>query len=61
MQKGEEAKLKAQAEAIKQLTTDDFKFHRMGVKEVISHFKSSPFNGLTDAEAKKRLEEYGPN
>ena len=33
----------------------------MGVKEVISHFKSSPTQGLTDAEAKKRLEEYGPN
>jgi hypothetical protein len=33
----------------------------MSVKDVIVHLKSSPMTGLTDSEAKKRLEEHGPN
>lgn len=61
MQKGEESKLKVQAEAIQKLQTDDFKYHRMSVKEVLEHFKSSAASGLSDQEAKQRLEEHGPN
>ena len=35
-------------------------WHVMAYEEVLQHFKTNR-NGLTEAEAKKRLEIYGPN
>lgn len=40
MQKGEEDKIKIQAEAISKLEIKDFMYHRMDTNEVISKLKS---------------------
>lgn len=50
MQKGEEAKLKLTADALKKLgTISDFKFHSMTGDEVVKHFSSNSKNGLSDS------------
>lgn len=38
-----------------------FPAHTKNVDEVARHYKTDPENGLTSEEAKRRLEEYGPN
>jgi magnesium-transporting ATPase (P-type) len=61
MQKGEEAKMAATADALKKLeSVSDFKYHKLSSKEVLAKLQSSE-EGLTNAQAEKRLEEYGPN
>jgi len=62
MQKGEEAKLKVTADALKKLESiSDFKFHKMSTSEVLKHFGSNIESGLTEAEATKRLLKHGKN
>ncbi|MCS7261439.1 MAG: HAD-IC family P-type ATPase, partial [Anaerolineae bacterium] len=36
-------------------------WHRLGVSDVLAHFRTDPENGLTQAEAERRLQEHGPN
>ena len=46
---------------IKEMDTSAFTVHRMEVNEAVKHLKTDLDKGLTEAEAKKRLEEYGAN
>ena len=43
------------------METVDFKFHNMTAKDVLSNMNSNLESGLTDQEAKTRLERDGPN
>ena len=43
------------------MDTSAFTVHRMEVKEAVKHLKTDLDKGLTEADAKKRLEEYGAN
>ena len=43
------------------MDTSAFTVHRMQVDEAVKHLKTDLDKGLTEAEAKKRLEEYGAN
>ncbi len=61
MEKGEEGKLKATAEALRKLDTKDFIFHTMEGIDVLQKLDTSLDSGLTSAEAGKRLEEHGTN
>ncbi len=36
-------------------------WHRLDVSDVLAHFQTDPDNGLTQAEAERRLREHGPN
>jgi len=36
-------------------------WHAMSIEEVLNILGVDPAKGLTEEEAKKRLEEYGPN
>ena len=57
MDKGHDKKNKNTADAIKKLeSVSEFKYHKMSADEVIAQFKSDRSKGLTDADAKKRLE-----
>ena len=61
MEKGGEARLAATADALKKLeSVSDFKYHKLSDKEVLTKLDSS-LKGLTDAQASKRIEEYGTN
>ena len=40
---------------------ESYQAHSKGVEEVANHFKTDIKSGLTSEEAKKRLDEYGPN
>lgn len=46
---------------IKEMDTSAFTVHRMEVKEAVKHLKTDLDKGLTEVDAKKRLEEYGAN
>ena len=62
MDKGHDKKNKSTADAIKKMSdVAEFKYHKMGVDEVIKTFQSDQKKGLTNAVAAKRLEEYGAN
>jgi magnesium-transporting ATPase (P-type) len=61
MNKGEEGKLKVQAEALSKLNTGDFQYHKKLAEDVIKQLTTNEKTGLTQAEAEKRLKEYGPN
>jgi magnesium-transporting ATPase (P-type) len=61
MNKGEEGKLKVQAEALSKLKTNDFQFHKKLAEDVLRQLETNEKTGLTQAEAEKRLKEYGPN
>lgn len=61
MEKGGEARLAATADALKKLeSVSDFKFHKLSDKEVLAKLESS-LKGLTEAQASKRIEQYGTN
>ena len=61
MNKGEEGKLKVQAEALSKLNTGDFQYHKKLAEDVIKQLNTNEKTGLTQVEAEKRLKEYGPN
>ena len=61
MEKGEEGKLKATADAFKNLDTKDFIFHTMETIDVLHKLESNLEQGLTSIEIEKRLKEYGTN
>ena len=62
MQKGEEDKIKIQAEAIKKLETKDFsKYCKMEADEALKSLGVDIKKGLSESEVKKRQEKYGPN
>lgn len=62
MQKGGEAKLAATADALKNLeSVSDFKYHKLSDKEVLKKLESNVEKGLTEQQAQKNLEQYGPN
>jgi hypothetical protein len=47
MEKGQEDKLKATAEAIQKLDTKDFKYHHMEVDQVLKEIGTNLEKGLT--------------
>ena len=61
MEKGNESKLQATAKALQQLDLKEFQYHKKTVEEVIKELGTNLSTGLTQAEAEKRLEKYGPN
>ncbi len=61
MEKGEEGKLKATSDALKNLDTKDFIFHTMESIDVLHKLESDLDKGLTSTEIEKRLKEYGTN
>jgi Ca2+-transporting ATPase len=62
MQKGGESKLAATADALKKLeSVSDFKYHKLSDKEVLKKLESNVEKGLTEVQAKKRVEQYGTN
>jgi magnesium-transporting ATPase (P-type) len=61
MEKGNEAKLKATAEALKNLDLKEFQYHKKEIKQVVSELKTDLARGLSSQEAQKRLAEHGPN
>jgi len=61
MEKGNENKLKATAAALKNLDLKEFQYHKKTVEEVVKELSTNLSKGLTEAEAEKRLKEYGPN
>ena len=46
---------------IAEMDTSNFTIHRMTVEGAAKHLKTDLDKGLTEAEATKRLGEYGPN
>jgi len=55
MQKGEEAKLKLTADALKGLESlSDFKYHKMSSQDVLAQMNTDMEQGLTSSEAQKR-------
>lgn len=61
MEKGNESKLKATAEALKKLDTKEFQYHKKEVKEVVRELKTDLVKGLTSQQAKDLLEKHGHN
>lgn len=61
MEKGNESKLQATANALKQLDLKEFQYHKKTVEEVVKDLQTNLKTGLTQAEAEKRLEKYGHN
>ena len=62
MQKGDDKKIVATANAIKKLKdVSDFKYHKMGDQEVLKVIDSSLSTGLTDFSVKERLKKHGRN
>ena len=61
MEKGNEGKLKATAEALKKLDLKEFQYHKKEVREVVTELQTDLVKGLTSQEAKNRLEKYGHN
>ena len=58
----EEEKQEAmQVELLNKMDTSKFTVHKQSVDQTLAHFKTSLKDGLTSAEAKKRLAEYGEN
>lgn len=51
----------ARAKIVKTMDTKAFIYHKKTVEETLQSFKVTLEKGLSSAEAKKRLEEYGPN
>ena len=46
---------------IAEMDISSFTMHRMTVEGAVKHLKTDLDKGLTEAEATKRLGEYGPN
>lgn len=61
MEKGNENKLKATADALKHLDLKEFQYHKKTVEQVAAELGANLKVGLSGAEATKRLEKYGPN
>lgn len=61
MEKGNEGKLQATAEALKKLDLKEFQYHKKTVEDVVKELGTNPLTGLTSSEAEKRLEKYGQN
>ena len=61
MEKGNESKLQATAEALKKLDLKEFQYHKKSVEDVVKELGTSLERGLTLDEAEKRLKEYGQN
>lgn len=61
MEKGNENKLKATAEALKKLDLKEFQYHKKTVEDVISELKTNLKTGLTQKQAEELLKQHGPN
>lgn len=61
MEKGNEGKLKATAQALKKLDLQEFQYHKKTVEDVVKELKTDLTTGLTQQEAEARLQKYGPN
>ena len=61
MEKGGEQKLKATADALKNLALDDFTWHRKSAEEVEKAFNSNMSVGLTSKQADQIREKAGLN
>ena len=61
MEKGNESKLKATAEALKKLDLKEFQYHKKSVEEVLKELGTDLKRGITQQEADARLQKYGPN
>ena len=61
MEKGQEGKLKATAQALQKLDIKDFKYHQQEVAEVLKELNTDIKKGLTSAEVEVRLAKYGEN
>lgn len=64
MSESKEAERKEQevrAKIVQTMDTKSFTYHKKSVEETLSSYKVTLEKGLSSAEAKKRLEEYGPN
>lgn len=61
MEKGQENKLKATAEALKKLDLKEFQYHKKTVEEVVKEIQTDLKTGLSSKEAEARLSKYGPN
>lgn len=61
MEKGNESKLKATAQALKKLDLKEFQYHKKTVEEVIKDLGTDLKSGLTQGEAEARLQKYGHN
>jgi magnesium-transporting ATPase (P-type) len=62
MQKGDEKKIAATAEAIKNLKdVSDFKYHKMTAQDVLKQIDSSETQGLTKFSVEQRISKYGQN
>ena len=61
MEKGNENKLKATAQALQKLDLKEFQYHTKSVEEVLHELKTDMTLGLTQSEAEERLQKYGLN
>ena len=61
MEKGNEGKLAATAEALKKLDLKEFQYHKKEVDSVVTELKTNLITGLSSQEAERRLAEHGPN
>ncbi len=57
----EQREAEVRAKIIKKLDTSIFTFHKMSVKEVVSHLNTSLEKGLSDAQVTQLQAKYGPN
>jgi magnesium-transporting ATPase (P-type) len=61
MEKGNESKLKATAEALKKLDLKEFQYHKKTVEEVVADLKTNLKTGLTQKQAEELLKVHGHN
>ena len=61
MEKGNEGKLKATAEALKHLDLKGFQYHKKTVEQVVLELKTNLQTGLSQKQADELLEAHGLN
>lgn len=61
MEKGNENKLKATAEALKKLDLSEFQYHKKTVEDVVKGLNTNLKTGLTTKQAEELLQKYGHN
>ena len=57
----EEKQEEIQKQLISKLDTSKFTFHKLSIADAVKNLNTDLKQGLTTAEAAKRLEKYGPN
>lgn len=61
MEKGQEGKLQATAEALKKLDLGAFQYHKKTAEQVLVDLGTNLKSGLSQKEAEARIEKYGYN